>query len=72
MSLGCECILNPFQLSTTSKPSMIRALFEEGLQLKQKHGDAEVCDFSLGNPTLPPPDPVANALKELAVNVFFF
>jgi aspartate aminotransferase len=50
---------------------MIRALFEEGIKLKQKFGDNEVCDFSLGNPTLPPPSPVADALKELAENVFF-
>jgi aspartate/methionine/tyrosine aminotransferase len=72
MSIHTQNILNPFQYSISSKPSMIRALFEEGVRLKQKFGDKEVCDFSLGNPTLPPPSAVADALKELAINVIYF
>jgi aspartate aminotransferase len=35
--------------------SWIRRMFETGAQLKAKHGEDSVCDFSLGNPNLPPP-----------------
>ncbi len=46
--------------------SMIRRMFEAGIQLKQQYGEDAVCDFSLGNPDLPPPPAVARALRELA------
>lgn len=36
--------------------------------MKKKHGENEVCDFSLGNPVLPPPDYFAKALVEIAQN----
>jgi aspartate aminotransferase len=45
---------------------MIRAMFEAGALLKKRHGEEAVCDFSLGNPDLPPPDIVAEALREAA------
>jgi len=35
--------------------SMIRKMFEEGIQLKKQHGDKNVFDFSLGNPDIEPP-----------------
>nr|AGS52393.1 biosynthetic Aromatic amino acid aminotransferase alpha @ aspartate aminotransferase [uncultured bacterium contig00077] len=35
--------------------SMIRKMFEEGLQLKKQHGADKVFDFSLGNPDIDPP-----------------
>jgi len=35
--------------------SMIRKMFEEGLQLKKQHGVDKVFDFSLGNPDVDPP-----------------
>jgi len=38
-----------------SSSSMIRKMFEEGLQLKKKHGSDKVFDFSLGNPDIEPP-----------------
>ena len=38
-----------------SSSSMIRKMFEEGLQLKKKHGADKVFDFSLGNPDIEPP-----------------
>jgi aspartate aminotransferase len=37
------------------KASWIRKMFEEGAQLKAKHGAENVFDFSLGNPNLEPP-----------------
>ena len=46
--------------------SWIRRMFEAGGQLKAKYGAENVYDFSLGNPDLPAPAPVGEALRELA------
>jgi aspartate aminotransferase len=43
--------------SALAGSSMIRKMFEEGIQLKKQHGENNVFDFSLGNPDIePPPD----------------
>ncbi|MHC1713833.1 MAG: pyridoxal phosphate-dependent aminotransferase [Solidesulfovibrio sp.] len=44
----------------------IRKIFEQGLELKKNYGEDAVCDFSLGNPDLPPPAVVGECLAELA------
>jgi aspartate aminotransferase len=44
----------------------IRKIFEQGLELKKNFGEDAVCDFSLGNPDLPPPAVVGECLAELA------
>jgi aspartate aminotransferase len=44
-------------------------MFEAGIELKQKHGADRVCDFSLGNPDLPPVPEVGRALRDLADKV---
>lgn len=49
--------------------SMIRRMFEAGIQLRKEHGADKVFDFSLGNPDLPPPPQVADGLRELAEHV---
>jgi aspartate aminotransferase len=46
--------------------SWIRRMFETATELKAKFGDHNVFDFSLGNPDVPPPPLVADALRELA------
>ncbi len=46
--------------------SWIRRMFEEGIELKKKYGNDNVYDFSLGNPDLPAPAAVADALKQIA------
>ncbi len=46
--------------------SWIRKMFEAGIELKKKYGADAVCDFSLGNPDLPPPPTVKEALFEIA------
>lgn len=46
--------------------SWIRRMFEAGLILKAEYGEDKVCDFSLGNPDLPPPPEVAQGLKDLS------
>ncbi len=45
--------------------SWIRKMFEEGARLKARYGADRVCDFSLGNPDVPPPPGVKKALEDL-------
>jgi aspartate aminotransferase len=49
-----------------SGSSMIRKMFEEGLELKKKYGNDNVFDFSIGNPDLEPPAEFHKAFMELA------
>jgi aspartate aminotransferase len=49
--------------------SWIRRMFEAGIELKQKHGADKVCDFTLGNPDLPPVPEVGRTLGRLARTV---
>lgn len=49
--------------------SLIRQMFDLGLKLKQKYGAENVMDFSLGNPDLPPPPVVQQAMADLAKNL---
>ncbi len=48
--------------------SAIRMMFEEGTRLKAKYGEDNVFDFSLGNPSVPAPDCVREAIIDLANN----
>ena len=45
--------------------SCIRELFEYGLARKTEIGEDKVFDFSLGNPSIPAPDCVNEAIAEL-------
>ena len=47
--------------------SFIRKMFEKGLELKREFGEDVVCDFSLGNPDVPPPAAVRAELERIAV-----
>jgi aspartate aminotransferase len=49
--------------------SWIRRMFEAGIELKQKYGADQVCDFTLGNPDLPPVPEVGRTLRKLADTV---
>lgn len=51
-----------------SKRSEIRELFEYGLKRKAEIGAENVYDFSLGNPSVPAPDCVREALADLVLN----
>ncbi len=51
------------------KSSWIRRMFETGAELKQRLGPDKVCDFSLGNPDLPPPPEAADALRVMAARL---
>ena len=45
--------------------SAIRAMFEEGNRLAEIYGAENVYDFSLGNPNVPAPQAVKQAMIEL-------
>jgi len=49
-----------------SSSSMIRKMFEEGIQLKKQHGADKVFDFSLGNPDVEPPAAFHDVFVKLA------
>ena len=49
--------------------SVIRKMFEEGIQLKKQFGQDKVFDFSLGNPDLDPPEKVVEAVRKIADDV---
>jgi len=46
--------------------SWIRKMFEKGIELKKQYGADAVCDFSLGNPDVPPPAKTKTVLEALA------
>ncbi|MGE4504078.1 MAG: pyridoxal phosphate-dependent aminotransferase [Desulfovibrionaceae bacterium] len=48
------------------RASWIRKMFETGAELKAKHGEDAVSDFSLGNPDMPPPDRIFDAMRQLS------
>ena len=52
-------------LQSMKNSSWVRAMFETGIKLKQEHGEDRVCDFSLGNPDLPPPREFHSAIRDL-------
>ncbi|MBP8303602.1 MAG: pyridoxal phosphate-dependent aminotransferase [Phycisphaerae bacterium] len=54
---------------TLQHASWIRRMFEAGMELKQRYGEDQVCDFSLGNPDLAPVPEVGRALRTLADKV---
>ncbi|MBQ7207203.1 MAG: pyridoxal phosphate-dependent aminotransferase [Lentisphaeria bacterium] len=59
-------LLNDEIKNALANSSWIRRMFEAGLELKKKYGEDAVCDFSLGNPDLPPPAVVGETLREIA------
>lgn len=48
--------------------SVIRAMFEEGAKMKARYGDDKVFDFSLGNPNVPAPIEVKEAIIDIIEN----
>ena len=55
--------------NSMASSSWIRKMFEKGLELKREFGEENVCDFSLGNPDVPPPAETYEALLEIANTV---
>ncbi len=48
------------------RSSWIRKMFEEGARLRQLHGEENVFDFTLGNPSVEPPEAFRRELRHLA------
>lgn len=48
--------------------SVIRSMFEEGAKMKAKYGEDKVFDFSLGNPNVPAPVEVKDAIMDIIEN----
>ena len=59
-------LLSPAVQASLGGSSVIRKMFEQGIELKKKFGAENVYDFSLGNPDLPPPPAVREALLHIA------
>ena len=58
--------VTPEIAKSMASSSWIRKMFEKGLELKKEFGNDAVCDFSLGNPDVPPPAAAKAALEEIA------
>jgi len=54
-------------VDSLGKSSWIRAMFEQGENLRKIHGPDKVYDFSLGNPEFEPPIAVKETLKKLVL-----
>ena len=57
--------------SMMEQSSWIRKMFETGTVLKKQHGEENVFDFSLGNPTLKPPAAFLENLAKIAAAEIF-
>jgi aspartate aminotransferase len=55
-------------MSCIERSSWIRKMFEEGALLRQIHGEDNVFDFTLGNPSMEPPEAFRRELRRLAEN----
>ena len=58
--------VTPEIAKSMASSSWIRKMFEKGLELKKEFGEDAVCDFSLGNPDVPPPAATRQALEKIA------
>ena len=58
-------MINERMYKLGSQRSEIRELFEYGLNRKKEIGKENVFDFSLGNPSVPCPDDVTEAMLDL-------
>ncbi|AEG61169.1 pyridoxal phosphate-dependent aminotransferase [Desulforamulus ruminis] len=61
-------VLSDKVASFLSRSSWIRKMFEEGDRLRKIHGADKVFDFTLGNPSVEPPEKFHEELKKLAFN----
>lgn len=53
-------------MSCIERSSWIRKMFEEGAMLRKVHGEENVFDFTLGNPSVEPPEAFHRELRRLA------
>ena len=48
-----------------SNSSIIRAMFEEGKRLSEIYGEENVFDFSIGNPSVEPPEEIKDKINKI-------
>lgn len=58
-------MVNKYMTEKTAGSSLIRAMFLEGKRLAEIHGPENVYDYSLGNPIVPPPPAVTEAIEKI-------
>ncbi len=61
-----ELTISASMRETIKSSSWIRQMFEEGARLKQRFGRDNVFDFTLGNPSVPPPPAFFEILQKVA------
>lgn len=59
-------MINERMYELGAAPSAIRELFAYGMARKAEIGEDKVFDFSIGNPSVPAPDKIAQTIRELA------
>src|SRR5574344_3140317 len=59
-------VVTPAIQKSMASSSFIRKMFEKGLELRKQFGADAVCDFSLGNPDVPPPAKTRDVLRKIA------
>ena len=62
---GVEKMISEKMKQLVAGSSIIRAMFEEGKKLAAIHGKENVFDFSIGNPSVNPPEQVKEAMINL-------
>lgn len=62
---GTDSMLNEQMYQYGNKSSVIRELFAYGLERKKIVGEDKVYDFSIGNPSIPAPTEIKQAILEL-------
>ena len=55
-------------MDLVANSSVIRAMFEEGKQMAEQFGEENVYDFSLGNPSVEPPQEIKDAIIDIVEN----
>ena len=68
-SVMSSSVISSAMEQNLSQGSMIRRMFEAGIELRKKYGNDAVCDFSLGNPDLAPPVEAARAMEALTARL---
>lgn len=61
-------MVNEKMMDYGKRRNYIRELFEYGREQKKIVGEENVFDFSLGNPSVPPPQEISDALMDVAMN----
>lgn len=66
--IGVDLMFSEKMMSLGKKSSVIREIFEYSKLRKAEIGEDKVFDFSLGNPSIPSPTAVTEAMKKLILN----